>query len=261
MISKIRNINGKDFTIFGDEEDKSVYNNIIHGSDYENHMIDFYRELLKEDSVCIDAGANIGILSMYMSCFTKAKIYAFEPAIENFEMLLKNIEANQLNVEPIFMGLGNKTGKMRFVFNREHSGDASLLYENQEKFYDSPIDDKREIALITLDDFVASRNITKLDVLKMDVEGFESLVIEGGKKTIETLRPDIVTEFCPPMIRTRELSSEGYYDMLKKYYEHIYFIDRPNMQLIKTSSHENLERIMSSGYNNIGDVFATNKTL
>ncbi len=91
MISKSRNIGNKTFNIYGNENDKDVFNNILSNSDYENHMINFYKIILKEDSVCFDVGANIGIISMYLSLYTKEKIYAFEPIEENFLLLNKKI--------------------------------------------------------------------------------------------------------------------------------------------------------------------------
>ena len=256
LTQKDRLVNGRVFTIHGDAEDQTVYNNILNGSDYENHMVDFYRELLKEDSVCIDAGANIGILSMYMSLFTKAKIYAFEPVPDTYGTLVVNVDANHLNVYPFCLALGDKTGKANILFDSKKNGGASFEYATT-----NPNDVEMEIDVITLDEFVEREKITKLDLLKMDVEGFEELILRGGKKTLETLKPDVVTEFCPPIIREKGLSSEGYFDTLRSYYKHIYFIDRPTMQLISIRDHAHLENYMSNGYNNIGDVFATNKEL
>lgn len=256
LTQKDRIINGKTFTIFGDAQDKSVFNNILNNSDYENHMVDFYRELLKEDSVCIDAGANIGILSMYMSLFTKANIYAFEPIPETYEALIKNIDINKLNVVPLCLALGDKSGKSIALLDRTCNGGAGFEYDTK-----NLNDIKVDIDVITLDEFVKSYKIEKLDLLKMDVEGFEELVIKGGKETLKQFNPDIVTEFCPPIIRSKGLSSEGYFDTLRSYYKHIYFIDRPQMQLITIKDHAHLENYMSNGYHNIGDVFATNKEL
>ena len=256
LYQKERTIDGKVFTISGDSEDQSVFNNILNNSDYENHMIDFYKELLNEDSVCIDAGANIGILSMYMSLFTKATIYAFEPIPETYSALVTNIERNNLNIKSFCLALGDKSGKSIALFDRKSNGGASFEYNSQK-----PDEIKIDIEVITLDDFVKKENIDRLDLLKMDVEGFEELVIRGGKETMERLKPDVVTEFCPTIIREKGLSSEGYFDTLRSYYKYIYFIDRPNMKLVTMKDHNHLEQYMLNGYHGIGDVFATNKEL
>lgn len=124
LTQKDRKVRDRTFTIFGDAQDTSVFNNIMNNSDYENHMVDFYGELLKEDSVCVDAGANIGILSMYMSLFTKAKIYAFEPAPDTFSALVKNIEVNRLNVQPFCEALGKSSEKSVLLYNEKTNGGA-----------------------------------------------------------------------------------------------------------------------------------------
>lgn len=260
ITSKVRKILNKDFIIFGDDLDKSVYNNILSDGDYENHMVEFYNELLDEDSVCIDAGANIGILSMYLSTATKGMIYAFEPAMETYEMLVKNVEVNKMNVTAINKALGNYTGKINFAFNKFNNGNGSLMPKNQEHWYEGAENDKRQVDIITLDDYIKENKIEKLDLLKMDVEGFETHILEGAKETLEKFRPDVTTEYCPPMIRDRELSSEKYFDMLKEYYNYIYFINRPEMYLVLIHNHEQLENTLK-GFHNIGDVLATNKKL
>lgn len=135
---------------------------------------------------------------------------------------------------------------------------AELIFENGSGDNDGI---KIDIDVITLDDFMERQNINRLDLLKMDVEGFEEHVIEGAIKTIRKFNPDVVTEFCPPIIRQRGLSPDKYFQDLSNLYKYIYFIDRPFMKLIRVYNAEGLESLMKNGYNNIGDVFATNKEL
>lgn len=257
LVSRKRVIDGREFTILGNPDDKSVFINILINGYYENHMVDFYKELLTEDSVCIDAGANIGILSMYMSLTTKKTIYAFEPAKETYDMLVANIKENNLNVQPIQKALSDVNGEVDFAFYRDQNGGSSLIKPDA-NIIESGI--KMKVESITLDNFVKEKNITKLDLLKMDVEGCETLILRGGEETLKTLKPDIVTEYCSPMIKEQGLSSQDYYDLLKKYYENIYVINRPVMQLIKIHSFEMLENVLKR-FDTIGDVFATNKKL
>jgi len=262
IVTHQRKIRNKVFNICGDKRDKSVFNNVLSNFYYEDNMIDFYEELLKTDSVCIDAGANVGILSIYMSMFTSGKIYAFEPVPQIFEALQKTIESNDMkNVEIFNVALGNKNSKETFSFNVEHNGGCRTLNEFNKGFHVHPLDESIEVNMITLDDFVKDHNVDKLDLLKMDVEGFEQQVFEGGINTIEKFRPDIVSEFCHHMIKDVGLNPEQYFDILKKYYKNIYLIDRPIMQLIRIKDSKQLEYILTSKYHNIGDIFITNKEL
>ncbi len=253
MKIKERNINGNIFNIDGDWEDKSVYNNIINDGDYENHMIDFYKMVLKRDSVCFDVGANVGIISMYMSLFTDGKIYAFEPIPETFEYLKTNIGLNSMNVVPINKALGDFNGEVEFVYDKKRSGDA-----HRELSYNT---NSVKVVSETLDKFTEKNNITKIDLIKMDVEGFEQTIVDCD--FVKNNKPDLVTEYCPKMIQ-ENLShltnpSEMYFNFLQTYYKNIYFIERPVMRLKKVNTYDELVRTLNNGYNGIGDVYATNK--
>ena len=259
LILKYRNMGGKTFSIYGDPEDRSVFVNIMNSGYYEDHMIDFYKELLKEDSVCIDAGANIGMISMYMSLFTKGKIYSFEPTVEVFDALQKNIEANNLNVQAFNVALGDKNGEYDFIHASTFNGANAFFVENPDRpKFDSNTTIIKTKA-IRIDDFVKEHNIDKLDVLKMDVEGFEILIVKGAEETIKRFDPDIVSEFAPHMIRDRNIDPKIYFDFLKSYYKHIYLIDHPVMRLISIDNYDQLEKLLP--HKKIGDIFLTNKSL
>ncbi len=251
MVIKERNINGHIFKISGNPSDKSVFNNIMSGGDYENHIIELYKQILHKDSVCFDIGANIGIISMYMSCFTDAKIYAFEPIKESFGFLNNNTKLNSLNIQAINKAVGDINGELSFYFDSTRCGDAKISKNNTNI--------KSECT--TLDKFVEENNIEKIDCIKMDVEGFETRIFEGAKNTIEKFHPYIVSEYCPKMINENLESidaSEKYFNILKSYYTHIYFVERPQMKLKLVNNHDELVNILNS-YSGIGDVFATNK--
>ena len=261
IIRKDRKIGDKVFEIYGDTRDDCVFNNIKHDLNYENHMIEFYKELLNKDSVCVDVGANIGILSFYMSLYTDNKIYAFEATKDNYLILKKNIEVNNLNVIPINKALGNKSGTKSFTYDIKNGSNGSFLPKNNpEELSDKYV----KVDVITLDEFVEQEKIDKIDVLKMDVEGFETEVIEGAKNTIEKFSPDVITEYCPDMIEGSGFNSEEYYELLKKYYKYTYVITQQNMSLVRVHNYKQLYNVLynrSLGFDKIGDVFFTNKNI
>jgi FkbM family methyltransferase len=141
-----------------------------------------------KDSVIIDAGAFILDTALILrEYFPHNKIIAFEPSKVTYERGVKTRELNNLqNIEYINIGLGNKNEKS--IFYTDNSGDYG--HGNHIKFFPSSTNWKNEtIMLCTLDSYVQEHGIQKVGLIKSDVEGFESQLIEGAIKTIREHRP------------------------------------------------------------------------
>ena len=72
--------------------------------------------------------------------------------------------------------------------------------------------------IYTMDDYVKEQNLSRLDFIKIDVEGFEWDVLQGGKKTIEKMRPSMIIEYDPD----RHEKEDGSNDYRKFFEEHNY---------------------------------------
>lgn len=143
-----------------------------------------YYHVAKGDIV-IDAGANEGILTLVYSKKVSAsgKVFAFEPDklnIQTFnENLILNEDTSNINLKP--NGLWNKSGTIEFY---EAGTVGSSVYFQDKKSV------KRTISSITIDDFVDSENINKIDFIKMDIEGAEIEALKGACNTINSLKPN-----------------------------------------------------------------------
>ena len=141
----------------------------------------FYK--IRKGDVVFDCGAFHGLYGMFVSrdAGDGGKIYCFEPDDRNFMRLEKNIRANGIkNVIPVKKGLWNRSGKVRFSEGSDHGshiliGDAD---ENGADFVDAT----------TLEDFCRERRISRLDFVKMDIEGAELEAIEGSLNLISKSR-------------------------------------------------------------------------
>lgn len=115
----------------------------------------------------IDIGANIGTFSFYMYDHAD-RIYALEPAKENFDCLIETIRENNLDkITPLQMAISNQS----FVQNMERIGEAGGGGWRLSESGDYPVDAR------TLKDFMDSQNIEYADLIKMDVEGWEGRII------------------------------------------------------------------------------------
>ncbi len=85
--------------ITGNELDSSIVKEIEDGRGiYERSTSLLLWNIIRPDAVCLDIGANIGVISITLSYIVKeGKIHAFEPAEENFNFLVQDIEKNNIN--------------------------------------------------------------------------------------------------------------------------------------------------------------------
>ncbi|HDS1800366.1 TPA: FkbM family methyltransferase [Pseudomonas putida] len=151
---------------------------------YETDETSFLKSVFRDGDVFLDIGANLGWYSLVLGrkC-PGAQIYAFEPIPSTVEMLKKNIGLNRLdNVEPICMGMFSKEGEFNFLFAPDVSGATSLKLVGQSRGEGVV----RNVAckVTTLDAFCNSRGITPT-LLKIDVEGAELMVAQGGERVLK----------------------------------------------------------------------------
>lgn len=151
---------------------------------YETDETRFLESVFRDGDVFLDIGANLGWYSLVLgrSC-PNSRIYAFEPIPATVEVLKKNIRLNQLdNIEPVGMGLFNEEAELNFLFAPDVSGATSLKLTGQSRGT-SAIQDV-VCKTTTLDAFCASRDIVP-SLLKIDVEGAELMVLQGGETILQ----------------------------------------------------------------------------
>jgi len=141
-------------------------------TDYEDMFLLLH--FLRESDLFIDIGANVGAFTLLASAHIGAKSVAIEPVPATFSDLLNNIYLNNINdkVDTYNIALGSKTGKVGFT---QSLGTCNRVAIDNDK-------DTIIINIDTLDNIVSARQSPAM--LKIDVEGFESEVIDGASKTL-----------------------------------------------------------------------------
>ncbi|WP_019482968.1 FkbM family methyltransferase [Arthrobacter sp. TB 23] len=151
---------------------------------YECGMLDALSSLLAPEDVVFDVGANIGNHSIYFAGVVGANVIAFEPVPQSIGLLTENARINELNdkIKILSFGLSSSRGTANVAFPENNLGAARLK-----------ADAAGEIELYALDEL---EEAAKLDptLIKIDVEGMESEVIEGALETIRRAKPIIVCE-------------------------------------------------------------------
>lgn len=137
---------------------------------------------LPEDAVILDIGANIGNNSLYWGVEREARqIHAFEPTASRFTLLEKIIAGNQLQdcVTLHNAGLASEPGMASPAPGKKRNGGSPRLRK----------DSNGSIPLQVLDDM--DLRLEALDLIKIDIDGFELETLAGARKTLEKFKPVI----------------------------------------------------------------------
>lgn len=159
----------------------AIESNIIFDIYNETAILNIISKYAKKGFNFIDIGANIGLHSLTASKSNPdIEIFSFEPEPNNFSDFIKNISLNDFkNVRPFNIGLGDKKSVEKLYINEGwNKGKHSLKQnvENTRKTINIPI--------LKLDDFSEIIDFENL-IIKIDVEGFEKEVIEGGQTILK----------------------------------------------------------------------------
>jgi FkbM family methyltransferase len=137
-------------------------------------------EELREDDVFFDIGANIGLFTSFASRkIREGSVQAFEPYPPNVGVLNKNAKLNADNVNIHNIALSNNQSTDRFQQPNESVGSqvGALAPQDDATTY--------EVETASVDGLISADKVPIPNVVKIDVEGAESLVLEGMEKTLE----------------------------------------------------------------------------
>ncbi len=162
---------------------------------FEPATVKVLKRLLKSGDTVLDIGANVGYIALEMakSVGTSGKVFAFEPDTKNFALLKRNLELNpDCNIEPIALGVSEtNTTLLLYKANFDFNGGAHSTLPSEKHAADFI-----EIPTTTIDDFVQSHNIQKLNAIKIDIEGAEMSAFKGMRQTLSRFRPIVISELC-----------------------------------------------------------------
>lgn len=143
---------------------------------YETRELKFIRSIVRPRGVVVDAGANIGMYSLTCSKLVgdSGHVYAFEPVSFTADRLDGNIALNESsNITVVRAALGSRCGiaTMRPVDVRS-TGKTQVAARSEAGF--------EEVPIMTLDSFAEAHGLTRLDLVKVDIEGSEAEFLKGG---------------------------------------------------------------------------------
>ena len=149
----------------------------------------FLRRCLKNKHhpVVLDVGANVGGYSRDIVAINpSATVFAFEPHPLTFERLVSNVHAHG-NIHPLNYAVGHRPGRQMLYDRHSERGTAhaSMFREVIEDIHKAPASGC-EVNVMTLDEFIEKKGLARVDLLKIDTEGYELNVLKGADKSIRS---------------------------------------------------------------------------
>jgi|HubBroStandDraft_4_1064222.scaffolds.fasta_scaffold153477_2 FkbM family methyltransferase len=196
------------------------------GGFYEKIELDVFEQISKSSSTIIDVGANIGLYSCIAASHgpESRTVVAFEPVPENLRYLRLNLEQNTLPARVVVeeKAVGESAGDVRIYLAEGSIGTHSPSAKNalgSTTYISAP--------MVTLDEYAAEYLHCPVDVLKVDVEGYEGAVLRGASNILHRDHPTLFVEFVPRHLENCEFSPVDFLNMIFELYDHVFLVDEP----------------------------------
>ncbi len=169
---------------------------------HEYHELLFLHHFLKPEMVVLDAGANVGMFTVFMARrVSGGKVIAFEPVPSMHDRLLDNIALNGFsNVMTRAAGLSDQTGTLPIhEIDSTHEGLSTLYPGDLKTLW------RTDVPVVPLDSVFTEFGVQRFDLIKIDIEGGELPALRGMRGLIAQHHPAVVAE-----INSATYASAGY---------------------------------------------------
>lgn len=167
-------------------------------------------DLIDEAKSVFDVGANCGIFAALCARKFPATIHAFEPA-EGLQPLLA-LNCPDPNISVHQLAVGERDGLATLYIHPDSQQANSLEYSAVEAFLDPSRIEEETIRCVSVDSFMAQHSINRIDVLKVDVQGWEGAVLRGARDALAGVRYLFIeATWLDPVGVQRVLPAADYY--------------------------------------------------
>ena len=225
-------VNGRNFKFEGHPD--RYLENLSESNEFA--LAEYAKHHIPKGAKILDIGANIGFISTLFASYNPSSIvYSLEPGAENFNFLKQNIAVNELgNILPHNIALGNSNYFAEFEEN------SAWGHLGGNKKQSNPTVGLTRVK--TVDQFVLDEGIESVDLIKIDVEGFERQVLEGMTFTLNEFNPKVIIEFntyC--LICYGRTDPFSFLELIKEKFEFKYIFSRTRQETNLFSKLENFD--------------------
>jgi FkbM family methyltransferase len=187
------------FKIYLDTRDAGIAPHLCMDGYWESWVTKFITKVVKPGDHCIDAGANFGYYSLVLAELAgkKGKTLAIEANPYLCKLLRLTSKLNEHQFEVVHQALSDAAGEVTLQIPVDYLGSGTLRTES---IYPDCTFEK--VQADTMDNIIAKAGFPKVDFIKMDCEGLESVIFKGMDRTLQQ-NPDLkmVMEYSPFMYK------------------------------------------------------------
>lgn len=160
---------------------------------YEPDVCKFLQYVLKPGGTFIDCGANVGFFSIQAGALVgeTGKVISIEANPDTYKLLERNLRANRFGL-PIQCALTSQAGEVELFVPGSWDVYSSLRVEG---VVEGVADHSYKVKARTLDEVIAELALSRVDLVKIDIEGGELDVLRSAPKLLNTFRPFIIMEY------------------------------------------------------------------
>jgi FkbM family methyltransferase len=190
--------------------DHAIYFSTVKDAAWQNLF-----QVIRPGFNIIDVGANIGFLTLnFARLASKGMVYSFEPDSETFSKLRKNVSLNDFrNVRLSRIALGSRAGTGELYKMYESNPGANRILSAK------PVSPVRSelVEITTLDHLDSRESFREIDLIKVDVEGYELFVLQGGYRLIKRCKPILFVELVDQNLKVHRCSSASVLQYLAQF--------------------------------------------
>ena len=178
---------------------------------YEKTLGDLLKRILQPGDVFLDIGANIGYFSLLAANKEPtSKIFSFEPVKNLLQKLEKNISVNNFrNITAVNAAISDTIEeKELFVSAADNSGMSS--FHPPENYSGT----KEKVKVVTIDSWFKTAGLSKIDLIKLDIEGSELAALKGMQEVLQIFKPVVIAEINPETLGLFNLTPADVYEYL-----------------------------------------------
>jgi FkbM family methyltransferase len=176
----------------------------------------FLNDFLRPGDVFVDVGANIGLFTLIAAICVgpKGRVFAFEPTLATFERLVDNIRLNDFqNVTSLKLALSDVNGQLDLI----RSTDGFDAWNSFARPTMGKVFSSERVDAAPWDQYAEQHDLAgAVTMMKIDVEGWESRVLAGGKQVFARMdAPVLQIEFSEGAARAAGSSCKDLYETLE----------------------------------------------
>jgi len=194
--------------------DQAVARALIGSGEWQPQESQSLARYLPRGGVAVDIGGNIGYMAgvLATACGPEGKVFTFEPDATNVGLLRRTVATNGWDHVQVFhAACGDEAGELVLYKDADNWGNHALAHDDVLHTAGG-----ETVAVVTVDAALAEHRLTRVDVIKIDVQGWELQALRGAS-SLKQFHPTVFAEFYPRGLKMAGTTPEEMWEELESW--------------------------------------------